>query len=481
MGRALGLTLISGGLLGAAEPPEANSPVGLAPQPETLAERAVRILGDAIRIPSVNPPGDERPVAEFFTRQLVAEGLEAALVETPAGDSTVGRAAAWGRLPGTGERRPLVLLSHLDVVPADASVWQDDPFGGSEREGFVVGRGSLDAKGVAVIHLLTLSELAKRDRPLKRDLLFLATPDEENGGRDGAGYLVRERPDLLRNAEYLLTEGGGVRVGSDGENPVWGVAVTEKSPCWMRVSATGTPGHSSAPPRGAAVSRLIAALEKVRNMEHPILVVPEVQRMFATLAPLAEPGDQAGYANLAGALGRDPEFRTRFLGERAHNALVRNTLAITVLEGAPRTNVLPGEAVAHLDARLLPIESCDAFVEQVRDVVGDARIRIETLLSFRSRSSPVETALYRAIHHVAGATDPDGVVLPRMLVGFTDAHWFRRLGIVSYGFVPRRHRADELRGIHGPNERVSVENLTRSVATLVDIIEELDRLDNISP
>jgi acetylornithine deacetylase/succinyl-diaminopimelate desuccinylase-like protein len=444
---------------------------------ETLGDRAARILTQAIRLESVNPPGDERPIAEYFVRLLREGGLEAALVETPPGNSQVGRAAAWGRLPGTGERRPLVLLSHLDVVPADADAWQTDPFAGIRRGDRVIGRGALDAKGIAVVHLLAVSELARRGTTLKRDLLFLSTPDEETGGIDGAGYLVRERTDLLLDAEYVLTEGGGVRTGAQGGPPVWGVSIIEKSPCWMRMIARGTPGHSSAPTRDAAVPRLIASLDRVRRLEHPIRVVPEVQRMFAALAPIALPQDAHGYTDLATSLVADPAFRSRFMAERANAALVRNTLSITVLEGATSTNVLPREASAHLDGRLLPFERCDAFVDRVRQSTADSRITVETLLSFRSRSSSIDTPLYRAIRNIASVTDPGAIVVPRMLAGFTDAHYFRDLGITAYGFVPRWHRGGEVRGIHGPDEHISLENLERGVNTLVAILEELDRID----
>lgn len=473
--RQLAAALSAGCLLSGAAAGDELIPEELPPLP--LRERAAQILLEAIRLVSVNPPGDEAPVADFLVGKLREAGLEAALIATPDGDSKLGRAAAWGRLPGSGERRPLVLLSHLDVVPANRAAWTTDPFAGIRRGGFIIGRGSLDAKGVTVIQLLAMTELAKRELPLKRDLVFLATPDEEKGGLDGAGYLVRERPGLLLDAEYLLTEGGGVRLLSDQAPPVWGISVIEKSPCWMRVAARGTPGHSSAPPRDAAVPRLIAALDRVRRLEHPIRVVPEVQRMFAALAPLASAEDAPGYADLATFLTTDPAFRSRFLAERSQAALVRNTLTITVLEGALSTNVLPVEASAHLDARLLPFERCDVFIDRVRQAVGDTGVRVEPLLSFHSRGSTIDTALYRAIERVAAASDPRAVIVPRMLEGFTDAHFFRDLGIHAYGFVPRWHRAGELRGIHGPDERISIDNLERGVHTLIAIILELDRLD----
>jgi acetylornithine deacetylase/succinyl-diaminopimelate desuccinylase-like protein len=470
---ALAVLAASWLLSGAASGVEGDPGAGV----EALGDRAARILTQAIRFESVNPPGDERPVAEYFVRLLREGGLEATLVETPPGESRVGRAAAWGRLRGTGERRPLVLLSHLDVVPADPDAWQMDPFAGIRRGDRVIGRGALDSKGIAVVHLLAISELARRGTRLKRDVVFLSTPDEETGGIDGAGYLARERADLLLDAEYVLTEGGGVRIGSQGGPRVWGVATIEKSPCWMRMIVRGTPGHSSAPPRDAAVPRLIAALDRVRRLDHAIRVVPEVQRMFATLAPIALPQDAHGYTDLATSLVADPAFRSRFMAERANAALVRNTLSITVLERATSTNVLPPEAIAHLDGRLLPFERCDDFVDRVRQATEDSRITVETLLSFRSRSSSIDTPLYRAIRNIASVTDPGAIVVPRMLAGFTDAHFFRDLGITAYGFVPRWHRGGEVRGIHGPDEQISLENLQRGVTTLIAILEELDRID----
>jgi len=444
---------------------------------QDLPGAASELLARSIRIDTVNPPGNERPLAEMVVDVLQAEGIEAKLVETPKGGSGIGRAAAWGRVRGTGKRPPIVLLSHLDVVPAEGEGWAVDPFAGLVAGGYVVGRGALDAKGVAVVHLLALLEVSRREAKLDRDVIFLATPDEETGGRDGAGYIAREHKELLGGAEYLLTEGGGILLGEGGAPNVWGVDISEKAPCWTRLLARGTPGHASTAGPYGAVPRLVAALERVRrlDMEMELRVVPEVAEMFAALAPIADPSDRAGYRDLAPALGSDPEFRRRFLSDPARAALVRNTITITVLAAGSRSsvNVVPESAEAALDVRLLPGDRCDAFVDRLRATVADPTIAVDPILSFETRSSPARSALFDAIKRVAAELDPGAWVLPRVIAGFTDAHYFRDLGLTAYGFVPRWLPPSETRGIHGPNERISLDNLERGVHATVRILEEL--------
>jgi len=438
-----------------------------------LRDAASSLLAEAIRIDTTNPPGAEAALAELYVEVLEQNGVEARVVETPSAPD-VSRALAWGRVRGRGDAPPLVLLSHLDVVPAQAEEWGVPPFAGMVSAGQVVGRGALDAKGVGVMHLLTLVHLARRAEPLARDVIFLATPDEETGGRQGSRWVTQARPDLLHDAEYLLTEGGGVLVGSDRSPPVWGVAVAEKSPCWMRVVARGTPGHSAAPTRDAAVPRLVAALDRVRRLETAVRVIPEVARMFAALAPHVSPEDRWGYAHLETALSVDPLFRGRFLSDGARAALVRDTVTITVLEGSPRTNLLPAESRAHLDARLLPGGRCSDFANRIRAAVADPGVRVEPFLSFPARSSPADTPLFDAIRRTAAERDPGAVVVPRVIAGFNDAHYYRELGIVAYGFVPRWLSPADTRGIHGPDERISVDNLERGVHTLLAILERLE-------
>ncbi len=435
------------------------------------------ILSRAIQIETVNPPGDERPLAVYFASVMSEAGIETLVVDTPDGDSRVGRASAWGVVRGSGRKRPVILLSHLDTVAADPMQWDDDPFGGIVRDGYVSGRGALDAKGVGVVHLMTMLELARRETPLERDVILLATPDEESGGLDGAGYITSNRADLLGDAEYLLTEGGGILDRRDPEPDLWRIGVVEKSPCWMRVTAHGKAGHSSVPPRDAAVPRLISALARVNQMDLPIQVVPEVKAMYLALAPLAAPEDASAYTDLENRLQTDPAFRSRFMTIRVQAALVSNTITATVLQGGSSTNVLPAQAIAHLDARLLPGENCDAFIDSVRHAIADHGISVDNLLSFHARSSPTDTALYAAIQAVAARETPAAPTVPSVTIGFTDAHYFRDIGITAYGFTPRALRPEDSSGVHGHNERAAIEPLVKAVTTLLEILDELELHD----
>jgi acetylornithine deacetylase/succinyl-diaminopimelate desuccinylase-like protein len=204
----------------------------LFPRP-SLAERATKLLSEAIQIQTVNPPGNEKALARKLAAELGRAGIENQIVSTPGPDGGPERAAVWGRLRGRGDRPGLVLLSHLDTVPANPEEWSVDPFAGKIWDGFVWGRGALDAKGVTITHLLTLIELSESGAELDRDILFLATPDEETGGGDGAGWIAKNHPELFENVGYLLTEGGGIRTTSNADEdrpPLWGVTLTEKSP-----------------------------------------------------------------------------------------------------------------------------------------------------------------------------------------------------------------------------------------------------------
>jgi acetylornithine deacetylase/succinyl-diaminopimelate desuccinylase-like protein len=443
-------------------------------------ERAVQLLSEAIAIRTVNPPGDEARLARRFADELRRAGVEARVIETPSDANESMRAAVWGRLRGEGRRPGIALLSHLDTVPADPKDWSVDPFAGRIWDGYVWGRGALDSKSVTVTHLMTLLGLASSDDRLERDVVFLATPDEEMGGLEGAGWIAAQHPELLEGVGYLLTEGGGIQTASEVETErpeVWGISVTEKAPCWLELRSRGRAGHSSAPTPDAAVPRLIQALDRIRRVESPVRVVDEVAEMFTRLSPLAPEWERAGLLELAATLEHDEAFRRRFLADPGQNALVRNTISITVLEGAPKTNVAPSMARAQLDARLLPGERCDDFAESLQVLIADPSIEVEELLSFPARASPIETPLFQAIEDVAAQRPGGAAVVPRMIGGFTDAHWFRESGIIAYGFVPRALGRRDAGRVHGVDERVSIETLTESIALSIEIVRRLDEID----
>jgi acetylornithine deacetylase/succinyl-diaminopimelate desuccinylase-like protein len=442
-----------------------------------LREKAGEILSRAIQFDTRNPPGNEAPLAAYYVDLLQSAGLEAQVVPTPSGAAKERRAIAWARYPGTGKKRPIVLLSHMDVVPADRAEWTVGPFSGLIAGGTVVGRGALDAKGIGVVDLLTLIELRRRGIQLDRDVIFLATPDEETGGRFGSGLLVRDHRDLLDGAAYLLTEGGSILPRDDDRPEVWGISVTEKTPCWIGLRTQGVPGHGATPIGETAPERLVRALARLQSMDMPVRVVPAVARMFDTMAALSPPADRESYRNLRGALALNPEFRSRFLEDPGRSALVRDTLTLTVLRASHELNVVPAEAFAGLDGRLLPGEDCRPFVAKVRETIADPAVDLEVLLHFTDRASPVDTPLFRAIARVAQHQDPGAIVVPRVISGFTDSHYYRDLGLVAYGFVPRRLRPAETRGIHGPNEKITVDNLVYGVDTTIQILQALDAED----
>lgn len=434
---------------------------------EAVEREAVGLLERYIAIDTTNPPGNELAAARFWREVLAAEGITAQVFEPQPG-----RGVVYARLKGSGRKKPLILLHHMDVVSARAENWRTEPFAATLRDGHLHGRGAIDCKGVAVVQFLALALLKRQGVALERDVIFLGTGDEETGGRLGAGWFVERHAELIRDAGFMLTEGGGIRRGEDGTS--YTVSVAEKAPCWIKLTTEGAPGHGSTPRPGNAVARLLRALGNVRAYAAPIKVVPAAQAYFTALAEHEDdPAKADRYRDLERALA-DPDFRRTFTANPRHDALVRNTIAPTVLRGSDKTNVIPGRAEAELDCRLLPGEDPDRFVAMLTEVVDDPQVDVSVLLNFPAAASEADTPLFRAIAAVAARREPEARVLPSMLTGFTDAHYFRAQGIVSYGFSGIVLRAGESYGVHGHDERVPLAGLREGIKVLVEVIRELD-------
>ena len=430
-----------------------------------VERQATDFLSTYIQIDTTNPPGNESAAAQFLADRFRQAGIEAETFE-----SAPGRGSVLARLKVSGGGRPVVLLNHLDVVPANADGWDVPPFSGAVRDGYVYGRGALDCKGVGTVDAIALLLLKQQGITLKRDVMFLGSADEETGGKLGAGWMVDTHFDRFADAEFVLNEGGAIDVLPNGKR-AYGVAVAEKTPCWLKLTATGHPGHGSAPQKETAVTRLVRALEHVREYRPALRVTPEVEAYYAALAPLQDDAKRQQYKDLRRAL-QNQKFRAEFL-DRAHDAaLVHNTITPTVLTGSLKTNVIPRTASAELDCRLLPGEAPAVFVDAIRHVISDPDVSVDVLLNFPPSASPTQTQLYAALQQVAERAHVP--VVPSVLSGFTDSHYFREKGITSYGFVPFALTEDEGSREHGVNERLSTENLREGTRRLLELLQALD-------
>lgn len=428
---------------------------------------AVQLLQELIRIDTTNPPGNERAAALHLQKLLDSDGIETRVL-----DVAPGRANLYARLKGDGTGRPLILLSHLDVVMAEPQRWTVPPFSGELRDGFIYGRGATDMKGTATVQATVMRLLKRLNIPLKRDLILLAVADEEAGGT-GATSIIEKHPDLIRGAEFLLNEGDVVYV-KDGKVQQYGVDVMEKAALWLKVIAKGPTGHGSIPLANSSVDRLLRALERLRRWETPIQVSPAVAESYRMRAQQqTDPVLRNAYSDLKRAL-KNPSLRKKLLTDSTLNAEVRNTFTITGLQGSDKVNVIPGTAWAQIDARILPGETPAGFVAKLRRVLADPSLEIEIFEQSTPTGSSADTALMQAIRRVATRRDPNVPVVPTILTSSTDSAKFRVAGITAYGFEPFKLDDGELDRSHGDDERVSVENLGFALQFLHDVIVELN-------
>jgi acetylornithine deacetylase/succinyl-diaminopimelate desuccinylase-like protein len=435
------------------------------PDFEAAAREAVTHLQDYLRVDTSNPPGRERLAAEFLKKIFDAEGIENRIYDL--GNE---RANILARLPGSGLGRPILLLNHLDVVPADAERWTVPPFSGDIRDGYIWGRGATDMKGTAICQLMTLVLLKRSGAALDRDVLFLGTADEEEGEDNGVADIVENHREDLRSAEYCLTEGNTIAV-EDGRVVSWDVDVTEKAPLWLRIVATGKAGHASTPEPDGAVARLVRAVDRILAYEPPVRLIPAVDAYFRKLAPTAK-GDLArAYAD-PGASLLDPALRRVLLADPGRNADLRTTISVTVLSGSDKINVIPGEATASLDCRLLPGEDPQRFLATLRTTADDDTLRWEVLLSETATESPIDTALFHAIERARDRFSPGVPVLTPPLTSSTDAGKLRQMGVVVYGFEPFRLSEDDDRS-HGDDERLSVDNVRFGLEVTYAVVSDV--------
>ena len=425
---------------------------------KVVTEEATDLLSRYIAVDTSNPPGNEEAAALFLADILRREGLEAHLYQ-----AAPGRANLSARLRGDGSKRPLILLNHTDVVPAEPPFWQEPPFAGTVRDGVIWGRGALDMKGMAVMELMTFLLLKRHGIPLKRDVVFLALADEEAGGDVGIEWMDRHHPEVI-DAEYVLNEGGyGLTELLGVRRPIFNCSISEKGPLWLKLRAQGSPGHGSVPHDDNSLERLVRALYRVKGWQHPITVLPETELYLRGLHEsgfLAEMPDESALAQAAQA---NPVIR----------AVLTNTVSVTTCTAGYKHNVIPALSEATLDCRLLPGQSAQAFVEELKGIIDDPKVEIEEVYRSETASSPVQTELFSIAGKVIQETVEKALVLPIISPGFTDSRVFRQRGVVAYGLIPVLLEPPEAATMHGHNERISVGNLRLGTQVLFEIVRQL--------
>ncbi len=443
-----------------------------APHLPPLGDDARRLCQTLLRMDTTNPPGNERICADYLAEALALVGYRPEILE-----AAPGRANLIVRYRGTGAKPPLLLTAHLDVVEADPATWRRPPFSGDEHDGCLWGRGAIDMKNMAAMCTAIMRRLAVSRPQLSRDVIFAAVADEEAGCEYGSKYLVEHHRDKVL-AEFAIGESGGFSLHI-GDTTFYPVQVAEKGLCWIRARVTGTPGHGSMPRADSAVTRLgeaLAALGRAQLPVHPTSYVAAFldelrARQPALIQPLVK---LVARPRLLAAIAR---LMPNAPVTRGFSALLSNTAAATVVRAGSKTNVIPGVAEFEIDGRTLPGQSNDDLLRELGAVLGPD-VQLEVMRSAPPTvTEPVASPIYDAIKRQVEAREPDAVVVPYMIPGFTDAKFFSQMGARWYGFSPVKiERASGIRFadmFHGNDERVPIAGLTWGTEVLDAVVRDV--------
>jgi acetylornithine deacetylase/succinyl-diaminopimelate desuccinylase-like protein len=419
--------------------------VGPAPDATSLLQRL-------IRHDTVNPPGNERAAQEMLQAELEGAGFETELIGAePARPNLI------ARLPGRSEGPSLCLLGHVDTVLADASEWTVDPWSGERRDGFVWGRGALDMKGQVACEVAAACELGRSGwRPERGELLLITTCDEEAGAAIGAKWLCEQVPDKVR-CDLIVNEGAGEMLDFGGRR-FYTVVVGEKGVFRFKLTTEGRAGHASMPDIGDnALLKMVDVLARLDGRQ------PPYDDYAAGTAPLeALVGNVNG--DLEGAIERVRAIEPRLAAQL--DPTLHVTIAPTMIRASAKENVIPSRCTVQVDCRVPPGLGADHVRRRVEELIGsedEGGYRLEFSDDVVGNSSPFEGPLAEALASFAEQTDPGAALLPIVLPGFTDSHWFRKAfpECVAYGFFPQRAQTffETAPLIHAPDERIAIDDV----------------------
>ncbi len=434
---------------------------------DATGDEAARVLSSYLKIKSVNPPGDELEAAEFLADQLRQRGLAPRIYK-----SAPKRANLVAHLAGDGSRKPILLYNHMDVVEADPQRWSCDPFGGEIRDGYVWGRGAIDMKGMGIMQLLALDLIQKQVPERRRDIIFLATADEEEGGAFGAKWMIEKHwPEI--EAEFNWDEGSFGLQDFFGPRPVFSVAMAEKQALWIRLIARGEPGHSGMPHADNAADILLESLRRVMGINEKMRLNPVTRRMFQEIGKIMPFPQSILLKNLNNRLVFQMA-KPALTADATITAMLTDTLSITVLRAGAKENIIPERAEATLDIRLLPDTPPDKFLQKLRNCIADDRVEIETIQPpVNSPVSEEKSEFYQTLSAVLKEIVPTGITAPMLSPGTTDLCFFRSRGVNCYGLIPAILTPDELARFHGIDERISIENLQLGTRVIYRVLEQM--------
>lgn len=436
----------------------------------TLAQEATTWLADLIRFNTTNPPGNEQPAAQYIAGILTKEGITPELLEV-----APGRSAVVARLRSSAMADPsraLLLVAHMDVVGVDKSRWTVDPFAGVQKGGYLYGRGAIDDKGLLAANLAAFIALKRANAHLNRDVIFLATCDEEQGGEASIKTLIARYWNKFA-AGFALNEGGRVLLRG-GKVEYIAVQASEKVPVNVAVIVKGTSGHASMPTKDNPVVHLAAAIAKIGAYPAPVHVDTIVRRYFEQLAPL-EDEETAKWIRAMDTPDRvDHAQKVVSDANLLWNSMLRDSIAPTMLTAGVRANVIPGEARAILNIRLLPGNTIDALLGELTKLVNDPQVRFEVQpdAGLAAPTSSLESDLYATISRVASREFGNAPSLPFQSPYATDSAQLRLHNVQAYGFKPFPLGEEDERRMHGDDERIPLVAFAKGVDVLAKVVAE---------
>ena len=437
---------------------------------DETGEEAIQHLVELVQINTTNPPGDESLVVDYLQTELVAEGIDSDVYSL---DES--RANLVARIAGNGSKRPILIMGHTDVVGVQPDKWYADPFSGNRADGFVYGRGTLDDKDNVAAALMVMKLLKRYGVELDRDIIFLAESGEEGTPEVGINFMVEKHFDVI-DAEYALAEGGQSVIRDDKVSTV-GIETTEKMPRRVSLIARGKPGHGSVPTLQNAVTILANAIAKAGAWETEVRLNETTRTYFRRLAEISAPEDAWRYLNVENEDEIDA-IQQHFLETFPyHYSLSRTSVVPTVIDAGFRRNVIPSEARAIIDIRMLPDENVEEFHEKLAAVIDDPRVEIVPEHIYRPAAPPskIDNEMFQVLENVALRMYPDATVLPIMSTGATDMAQVRAKGMQAYGIGPARS-IEEINsgyGAHGDNERIAEEAFVELVKYLWNVVIEM--------